>query len=97
MLYALRQEVGDRVFREIEREWAARFGGEPGVDGGLHRARVARGAPRPAAFLRAWLYGTRTPPMPGHPDWKVDAVPAAAAAPRAALGGGIASRRALRP
>jgi hypothetical protein len=20
-------------------------------------------------FLRAWVYGTKTPPMPGHPDW----------------------------
>ena len=25
-------------------------------------------------FLRDWLYGTKTPPMPGHPDWKVDQV-----------------------
>ena len=22
-------------------------------------------------FLTSWLYGTTTPPMPGHPDWKV--------------------------
>jgi hypothetical protein len=21
------------------------------------------------AFLRAWLFGPTTPPMPGHPDW----------------------------
>ena len=32
-------------------------------------------------FLRDWLYGTKTPPMPGHPDWTVD--PVAAAAPQA--------------
>ena len=25
-------------------------------------------------FLRDWLYGTKTPPMPGHPDWKVKTV-----------------------
>ena len=25
-------------------------------------------------FLRAWLYGERTPPMPGHPDWTSDPV-----------------------
>lgn len=25
-------------------------------------------------FLRDWLYGTRTPPMPGHRDWKVEPV-----------------------
>jgi hypothetical protein len=35
-------------------------------------------------FLTAWLYGTRTPPMPGHPDWTVTPVPAAATA-RAAV------------
>ncbi|HEX4672478.1 MAG TPA: hypothetical protein VH279_09435 [Solirubrobacteraceae bacterium] len=25
-------------------------------------------------FLRNWLHGTKTPPMPGHPDWTVDPV-----------------------
>jgi hypothetical protein len=28
-------------------------------------------------FPGAWLYGTATPPMPGHPDWTVSPVPAA--------------------
>jgi aminopeptidase N len=31
-------------------------------------------------FLRAWVYGTKTPPMPGHPDWTVDPVQAPAPA-----------------
>ena len=22
------------------------------------------------AFFKAWLYGAKTPAMPGHPDWK---------------------------
>jgi hypothetical protein len=26
------------------------------------------------AFLRSWLYGIKTPPVPGHPDWKVKPV-----------------------
>ena len=30
------------------------------------------------AFLHAWLYDTKTPPMPGHPDWTVDPVNEAA-------------------
>jgi hypothetical protein len=30
-------------------------------------------------FLRRWVYGTTTPPMPGHPDWTVDPVTAGAA------------------
>jgi hypothetical protein len=25
-------------------------------------------------FLNDWLYGTKTPPMPGHPDWTVDPI-----------------------
>jgi aminopeptidase N len=25
-------------------------------------------------FLRDWLYGETTPPMPGHPDWTVNHV-----------------------
>ena len=24
-------------------------------------------------FLRDWVYGTKTPPMPGHPEWTVNA------------------------
>ena len=26
------------------------------------------------AFLRDWLYGTKTPPMPGRPDWTVNPI-----------------------
>jgi hypothetical protein len=37
-------------------------------------------------FLTAWLYGTATPPMPGHPDWAV--LPAPAPAPARAIAGG---------
>ncbi len=22
------------------------------------------------AFFEGWLYGKKTPPMPGHPDWR---------------------------
>ena len=36
------------------------------------------GRPDVVPFLRDWVYGTKTPPMPGHPDWKVDPVTAAA-------------------
>jgi hypothetical protein len=35
--------------------------------------------------LRSWLYGTTTPPMPGHPNWKVTPVkPSVSAAGRSA-------------
>ena len=29
-------------------------------------------------FLNDWLYGTKTPRMPGHPEWTVDPVGAPA-------------------
>jgi aminopeptidase N len=74
VLYALRQEVGDAAFRQIERGWVQRY--ENGVAGTPDFIRFAsRVAGRDLrAFLRAWLYGTTTPPMPGHPDWTVDPV-----------------------
>ena len=34
-------------------------------------------------FLRTWLYGSKTPPMPGHPDWTVNPPAAAPVAPKA--------------
>jgi hypothetical protein len=43
-------------------------------------------------FLRAWLYGTTTPAMPGHPDWTVLPADTPLAAARAARAG---SARAL--
>jgi aminopeptidase N len=74
VLYALRRVVGDRAFREIERAWPARFGG-----GSASTAEFIAFASLVAhqdltTFLRDWLYGTTTPPMPGHPDWTVDPV-----------------------
>jgi hypothetical protein len=45
-------------------------------------------------FLRAWVYGTTTPPMPGHPDWTVDPVEADyLAAPLARPNGPAAAAR----
>ena len=98
VLYALRQEVGDRVFREIEREWPRDVGGGPASTEDFIAFASHEAGRDLTPFLRAWLYGTRTPPMPGHPDWEVDPVLATATAPRAALrAGGTGSRRALRP
>jgi aminopeptidase N len=79
-LYALRQKIGARAFSRLERDWVATYRGRsPSTDDFIRLAsRVAHKDPR--TFLVAWLYGTRTPPMPGHPDWTVDPVPARPAA-----------------
>ncbi|MFD3454902.1 M1 family metallopeptidase [Streptomyces sp. NPDC058691] len=73
-LYALRQEMGADVFQELERAWVTRH-----RDGVASTADFIALASETAGrdlgpFLRAWLYGPTTPPMPGHPDWKPAAV-----------------------
>ncbi|MFC0598931.1 M1 family metallopeptidase [Streptomyces palmae] len=81
-LYALRQEIGRPAFERLEREWVRRH-----RDGTAGTADFIRLASRTAGrdlsgFLRPWLYGTKTPPMPGHPDWKPTAEDTAAGTPK---------------
>ncbi|TQK51433.1 peptidase M1-like protein [Streptomyces sp. SLBN-118] len=70
VLYALRQTIGTDAFEQLERAWVRE-----------HRAATATTADFTAlasrivgrdlsAFFDAWLYAKRTPPMPGHPDWR---------------------------
>jgi aminopeptidase N len=70
VLYALRQEIGTPAFERLERGWFARH-----RDGTASTADFVRLASETAGrdltgFLQGWLYGEKTPPMPGHPDWK---------------------------
>ena len=74
VLYALRQKIGNRAFEQLERELVRRY-----RDDVLRTADFIALASHVArrdlsGFLRAWLYGETTPPMPGHPDWEVDPV-----------------------
>ncbi len=45
-------------------------------DGRRHPPRLAVAGRDLAPFLEAWVYGMRTPPMPGLPDWVVTPVEA---------------------
>ncbi|MFF3871166.1 M1 family metallopeptidase [Streptomyces sp. NPDC001978] len=70
VLYALRQEIGEPAFERLERVWA-----QTHRDGTVTTADFERLASRIAgrdlsAFFNAWLYSEKTPPMPGHKDWK---------------------------
>ncbi|MCQ4045046.1 M1 family metallopeptidase [Streptantibioticus rubrisoli] len=69
-LYALRQEIGDAAFRRLERAWVTvhRDGNASTADFIALACRIA--GRDLSGFLRAWLYGTTTPPMPGHPRWR---------------------------
>ena len=70
VLFALHEKIGDRQWRGLQREWAQRYAGRS-VTTEDWIAFVNRYTGRNlTAFLRDWLYGTRTPPMPGHPDWE---------------------------
>ncbi|WP_037412103.1 M1 family metallopeptidase [Candidatus Solirubrobacter pratensis] len=83
VLYALRQVVGAATFQRIERAWLQRYEGRSAsTDDFIALASQVSGRDL-TGFLRDWLYGTKTPPMPGHPDWTVDPVAAPAPAPTA--------------
>ncbi|MFL4905738.1 M1 family metallopeptidase [Streptomyces sp. MMS24-I2-30] len=74
VLYALREEVGEETFERIERGWVTRYQGRTAGtrDFIALASRVAGRDLTP--FLTPWLYGEHTPPMPGHPDWRVNPV-----------------------
>ncbi|MFF2999993.1 M1 family metallopeptidase [Streptomyces sp. NPDC057950] len=74
VLYALREKVGRTVFGEIERAWATRYRGRvAGTQDYIDLASKVAGQDLDG-FLHPWLHGSRTPPMPNHPDWRVDPV-----------------------
>jgi aminopeptidase N len=81
VLYALRQVIGPEAFDRLQREWVRRY--EYGVastaDFIALASEIAGRDLEP--FLTEWVYGEQTPPMPGHPDWTVDPVPAEAPTP----------------
>ncbi len=80
VLYALRQEIGDEAFARLQRAWVTRYrGGVASTADFIALASEVAGRDL-TTFLRAWVYGTKTPPMPGHPDWTVDPVQAPAPA-----------------
>ncbi|GGT13681.1 MULTISPECIES: M1 family metallopeptidase [Streptomyces] len=69
VLYALRQEIGTAAFDRIQRRWVTEH--RDGVAGTADFVRLAsQEAGRDMEpFLKPWLYGKTTPPMPGHPEW----------------------------
>jgi aminopeptidase N len=90
VLYALRQRIGTATFQELERAWVAKHRGRSaGTDDFIALAGRVSGEDL-RSFLRAWLYGATTPPMPGRPDWTV--TPATAPAVVATSGRGRAFR-----
>ncbi|MFE2376546.1 M1 family metallopeptidase [Streptomyces sp. NPDC059398] len=70
VLYALRQEIGAAAFSAVERGWVSRYRDASATSADF-TALASRVAGRDlSGFFRGWLYGKKTPPMPGHPDWR---------------------------
>ena len=80
VLYALRQKIGAAAFQRIERAYVDRFRDRSvSTDDYIALAAQVSGDKTVAPFLRDWVYGTKTPKMPGHRDWTVNPVDAAKA------------------
>jgi aminopeptidase N len=71
-LFALQQQVGDPTFREILRSWPQQMRGTSRSTDDFIRFTSRVAGHNLDDFLKTWLYGDHTPPMPGHPDWTVD-------------------------
>jgi aminopeptidase N len=80
VLYALRQQIGDPAFRALEREWVRRYSGRSASTADFIALAGEVSGQDLTDFLRAWIYGTTTPPMPGHPDWQQAPAPTGATA-----------------
>ena len=71
VLFALREKVGAAVFDRIERAFLARYRHDSASTRDFIATASEVSGQDLDGFLGDWLYGTRTPPMPGHPDWTV--------------------------
>ncbi|WP_275462645.1 M1 family metallopeptidase [Streptomyces noursei] len=79
VLYALQHKMGKAGFDRLEREWVAKHhDGSAGTADFISLASDIYGH-NLSGFFWEWLYGAKTPPMPGHPEWKPQAAKQAAA------------------
>ncbi|WP_262418475.1 M1 family metallopeptidase [Streptomyces sp. SP2-10] len=78
VLYALRQEIGRPAFERLERIWVRENRDATATTADFVRLASTVAGRDLGGFLEPWLYGEKTPPMPGHPDWKPAATARAA-------------------
>ncbi|MFH8381654.1 M1 family metallopeptidase [Kitasatospora sp. NPDC018058] len=74
VLFALREKVGADTFDRIERTFLSQHRYATATTEDYVRTASAVSGQDLGGFLTDWLYGLRTPPMPGHPDWTVGPV-----------------------
>ncbi|SDM35109.1 Peptidase family M1 [Streptomyces sp. cf386] len=87
VLYALRNLVGEAAFNALERAFLARYRNSSATTEDYIAVASEVSGQDVSGFLRDWLYGTKTPRMPGHPDWTVTPVKTSLVAPHSLRGG----------
>ncbi|MGV9347424.1 M1 family metallopeptidase [Streptomyces spiralis] len=70
VLYALRRQIGEAAFERLERAWVRGNRDSTATTADFVRLASDVAGRDLSGFFKAWLYGAKTPPMPGHPDWK---------------------------
>ncbi|URM89360.1 M1 family metallopeptidase [Streptomyces sp. MRC013] len=73
VLYALRQEIGAAAFGELQRRWVTDHAHATAGTADFVRLASDVGGRDLTGFLHGWLHDRKTPPMPGHPDWRSEA------------------------
>jgi aminopeptidase N len=69
-LYALKQKIGSKKFQKLERTWVSTYRGKPASSAQFTALASKIYGHNLTSFLKPWLYGAKTPPMPGHKSWK---------------------------
>ncbi|MFJ9679600.1 M1 family metallopeptidase [Streptomyces sp. NPDC101194] len=69
VLYALRREIGANAFDLLERSWVRKHRDSNAATADFVRLASQTAGRDLTRFFDGWLYGKKTPPMPGHPDW----------------------------
>ncbi|MGW0547954.1 M1 family metallopeptidase [Streptomyces altiplanensis] len=70
VLYALRQEIGEDAFGQLERRWVRDHRDATATTGDFTNLASRIAGRDLSGFFHAWLYGKKTPAMPGHRDWR---------------------------
>ncbi|MFJ9622367.1 M1 family metallopeptidase [Streptomyces sp. NPDC101181] len=70
VLYALRQEIGQAAFDRLERTWVRVHRDSTATTADFTRLASGIAGRDLTAFFDGWLYARKTPPMPGHPQWR---------------------------
>jgi aminopeptidase N len=69
VVYALHEKVGDQTYQRIVDTYLDRYRDRTATSADFVRVATQVGGQDLGPFLHDWLYGGKTPPMPGHPDW----------------------------